>query len=572
MDSIGCLMKTAAWSVSKILATDQEEYWHTLQMYRIRRKVEAPRPKKVAIYGGTFDPFHIGHRKLLEDIKAELGVDEVIVAPNNVSPHKQGKFSAPKIIRYRIAKAALTGLDGISVTDFDLNRDGPSYTIDLVDHIRSQYMPGSKFYFVIGEDNVKDLDTWKNIDELQKKVSFVAYTRPGFQVTNPRVSVQRIERPAIDINATMIRQRVALGMPIEGFVLPQVEKIIHDNDLYLPEDIFTAANNEPIISLNRQPFKYDKPFVLVADAHGSLLVSFWKEEYAQAFQELTGKTFEEGLQWVEDNIVAQLVADTTHDVPFDEIVTMLARAVSLNNKNKTRDEIISAIKKSQKHYWSASMAKAIPGAIEALRAIKEMGIPIKIVSGTRDSKLVYQQLQNAGYGDLISQEDIYARDRQEELIKPDETKFTPREGTIKHIMDELPGHNLLLMDDWIEGASVAKHLNGTFIALPQGKGSEQKRNYYRLRAEGAAMEITDAKGFKRLVSLIKVLNAKRHDQVHNMVTKNVRMAMAQFNPTVGDLVDNFNRLSAKIEEAKSKQADLIVFPELAMTGYLPVTC
>jgi len=91
----------------------------------------------------------------------------------------------------------------------------------------------------------------------------VTYTRPGKYKTNPRVNVQRIERPGIDISATIIRQRVALGFPITGFVTPEVERIIQANDLYLPEDIFSSDNHDPIYSLNGQPFREDKRLFLL---------------------------------------------------------------------------------------------------------------------------------------------------------------------------------------------------------------------------------------------------------------------------------------------------------------------
>jgi len=550
------------------LATDREEYWHTLQMYRIRPKAEVPKAKRVAIIGGTFDPLHVAHRKMIEDVKEELGVDEVIVVPTNVSPHKQGKFSAPKDIRYRMAQAAVAGMSGVKVSDFDINREGPSYTIDLVDHIRSQYAQGSKFFFIIGDDNVEALDTWRDFKELERKVEFVTYTRPGHHVSNPRVSVQRLERPGIDISATMIRERIALGLPVTGFVSPQVEKIINENDLYLPEDIFTPDNHDPINSLNGKPFNENKPFVFIVDAHGTLLSASWKNEYALAFHELTGRSFEEGLQWVEDKIVRQMI-DTTRDVPFNEIVSMLGREIALNNIQRSPEMIIQAINDSRSLYWKPEMAQAMPGAIEMLSEIKKMGIPIKIVSGTRDSQLVYRQLQHAGFGDLILPEDVFAQDRQDEIPAAGQKEYTARERAINNIMDSFSGHRLLLLDDWVEGARIAGDLDGIFVGVPQGKGLEQKRNYNRIRAEGAAIEITDPKGFKRLTSLIKVLNARREDRERHMVIKKVRMAMAQFNPTVGDLLGNFNRMVQHIETAKSKQADIVVFPELAVTGYLP---
>ena len=545
---------------------DQEEYWHSLQLYRIRRKAETPKPKRIAIIGGTFDPLHIAHRKMIEDVKAELNVDEVIVVPTNVSPHKQGLYSAPKNIRYEMAKVAVAGLSGVKVSDFDVNRDGPSFTIDLVDHIRSQYVEGSKFFFVIGDDNIEKLDTWRNIDELTKKVNFVAYTRPGKRSGNSRINIQRIERPGIDISATLIRERVALGLPLTGFVSAAVERIIQESNLYLPEDIFSPNGHDPIYSLNGQAFKDDKPFVLVIDVHGTLLATTWKKEYALAFQHLTQKSFEEGLRWVENQIVQQML-ETTRDVPIEEIISMMSRELALNNITKSREEIRQEFLNSRQFYESPKEAKAMPGAIEAIKELRSRGVPIQIISGSRSSQIVYEQLQNAGYGELITQEDVFDKDRQDQT--PTMENYSARESTIKHIIEGFPGHRLVLLDDWMQGANITKRLDGIFVALPQGEGLEQKRNSNRLRAEGAALEIINPRGWERLVSLLKVLDERRKDQLKTMVEKKVRVSMAQFNPTVGDLVGNFDKISAILEEEKDKQSEIVVFPELSMTGYLP---
>ncbi|MBF0522969.1 MAG: NAD+ synthase [Candidatus Omnitrophica bacterium] len=550
--------------------TDQEEYYHTLQTYRIRIKKEAPKAKRIAIIGGTFDPLHVAHRKMIEDVKQELNVDEVIVVPTNVSPHKQGKFSAPKEIRYKIAQAAVAGMPGVKVSSFDIDREGPSYTIDLVNHIRAQYPEKSKFFFIIGDDNIEKLDTWKNIDELAQKVHFVTYTRPGQNKTNPRIKVERIERPGIDISATMIRQRVALGLPLTGFVSPEVEQIIAENELYMPEDIFPADKHDPIYSLNGQPFKDDKPFTVITDAHGTLLKPAWKEEYAHAFASLSGHTTKEGMQWIEKSIIAQMV-DTTRDVPFEEIVTLLHREISLLNIQKTREEIIEAISEARKYYENSVTLEAMPGAHEAIKNLKDLGIPIKVVT-SRDSGLIYQQLKNAGFGDVIELKDIFGRDRQDALpIKEEENNYTLRERMIKNLMEQSLGRRAIVLDDWIESARITKDLGGIFVALPQGedRSLEQKRNYNRLKGENAALEITNTLGWKRLVSLIKVLNSRREDKLRTMQTKNVRTALLQFNPTVGDMVDNYTRLAKAIDTAETKNVDLLVSPELAITGYLP---
>ncbi len=549
-------------------AADQEEYWHTLQMYRIRRKPEIASPKRVAIIGGTFDPLHIAHRKMIEDVKAELHVDEVVVVPANVSPHKLGQFMAPKEVRLDMVKAALKGMPGVKVSDFNVRQDGPSYTIDLVNHLEGQYPPNSKFFFVMGDDNVAKLDTWKDIDQLVKKVNFVTYTRPGHHAVNPRIKVARIERPGIDISATVIRRRVALGMPLTGFVAPEVEKIIDANGLYLPEDVFGADDHDPIVSLNGEPFKDDKPFTVLADAHGVLLKPTWKNELAQVFTSLSGGSMKEGLKWAEDNVIARMV-ETTRDIPVDEIVTMLVRELSLRNIQMTRPEVIAAMSKARGHFESVERAEPMPGALEALRALKEMGIPVRVITG-RASELVYEQLKHAGFADLIQPEDVFGKDRQDALpVTAEDRGYSPRERMIKVLSTSHSERRAIVLDDWVESARATREMDGIFVGLPQGTDREQKRNFNRLAAAGAALEITNAIGWERLVSLVKVLNARREDRLRSMETKNVRVAMAQFNPTVGDLTGNFNEISQRIAAAKDKHVDVIVFPELAVTGYFP---
>jgi len=186
--------------------------------------------KKIAIYGGTFDPIHHGHLIVAREALEKLGTDEVIFIPARVSPLRKTAPVATDEIRLLMLQAAIEKEPGFAVDDCELRRAPPSYTIDTVEQIRR--LKGlATIYCLIGEDNVGNLTNWRRFDDLEKLVRFVVLDRTGQQPSH----VYPVIRRKIDISATEIRKRVATGRSIRYFVPSAVEEIIRREKLYLEQ-------------------------------------------------------------------------------------------------------------------------------------------------------------------------------------------------------------------------------------------------------------------------------------------------------------------------------------------------
>ncbi len=184
---------------------------------------------RLALYGGTFDPVHHGHLLLARDALDELTLDRVIFIPSALSPHKLASNPAPSDLRLHMLAAALADEPGFAIDVGELTRPGPSFTIDTVERLRDAH-PGAQLYYLIGADNLRELHTWRRIDDLRRLVEFVVLGRGdtdaaphGFRVVGRRV----------DISATEIRQRVARGASIRYLVPEPVRSLIAAHHLYL---------------------------------------------------------------------------------------------------------------------------------------------------------------------------------------------------------------------------------------------------------------------------------------------------------------------------------------------------
>jgi len=183
--------------------------------------------KKIAIYGGTFDPVHHAHLILARQAIETLGLDKVILVPAAISPLKKAAPVANGEVRLAMLRAAIKGEPEFEVNECELLRPPPSYTIDTVEDIR-QREGDAAIYCLIGEDNVEQLSRWHRFVELEKMVRFVVLDRSGKE---PSHSYQLIHR-RIDISATEIRRRVAQNESIRYLVPDSVEEIIQREKLY----------------------------------------------------------------------------------------------------------------------------------------------------------------------------------------------------------------------------------------------------------------------------------------------------------------------------------------------------
>jgi nicotinate-nucleotide adenylyltransferase len=183
--------------------------------------------KKIAIYGGTFDPVHHAHLILAREAIETLCLEKVILVPAAISPLKKAAPVASGDVRLAMLRAAIKSQPEFDVDECELLRPPPSYTIDTVEEIRRRESDAS-IYCLIGEDNVQQLPRWHRFSDLDQMVRFVVLDRSGKQ---PSHSYQLIHR-RIDISATEIRRRVAQNESIRYLVPDSVEEIIQREKLY----------------------------------------------------------------------------------------------------------------------------------------------------------------------------------------------------------------------------------------------------------------------------------------------------------------------------------------------------
>ena len=182
--------------------------------------------RKIGIYGGTFDPIHHAHLILAREARELLQLEKVIFVPAAISPLKDAPV-APAETRLSMLRAAIETETGFAIDDCELRRPPPSYAIDTVEEIRKR-KGDTEIYYLIGEDNIPELEKWHRFAELQKLVHFVVLARTG---SRTEYSYEVIRRK-IDISATDIRNRVASGRSIRYLVPPSVEEIIRRHNLY----------------------------------------------------------------------------------------------------------------------------------------------------------------------------------------------------------------------------------------------------------------------------------------------------------------------------------------------------
>lgn len=195
---------------------------------------------RIGIFGGTFDPPHLGHLIVAQDAWQALRLDQLIFVPAAAPPHKRGRAITEATIRLGMLKAAVAGDPRFEVSDLELRRAGPSYTVDTLRELRGAN-PGAELYFLLGVDQFAGFPTWREPEEIARLAKLVVLTRggeaPDASVANGEVGAERfphllLEVTRIDLSATAIRARVAAGEPIRYLVPEEVAAIIRSEGLY----------------------------------------------------------------------------------------------------------------------------------------------------------------------------------------------------------------------------------------------------------------------------------------------------------------------------------------------------
>ena len=197
-----------------------------------------PSGERIGVFGGTFDPVHIGHLAAAVNVRHALRLDRVLVVVANIPWQKaDDRCVTGAEDRYAVVQAAVEGLAGIEASRLEIDRGGPSYTADTLHELDDRH-PGAELFLVVGSDVVGELHTWERADEVGRRATLVAVARPGVTVKPPPPSwtMEVVEVPALDVSSTDLRARVAAGRPIDVLVPAAAVHEIRERGLYARAD------------------------------------------------------------------------------------------------------------------------------------------------------------------------------------------------------------------------------------------------------------------------------------------------------------------------------------------------
>lgn len=190
------------------------------------------RPERIGVMGGTFDPIHHGHLVAASEVAQSFELDQVIFVPTG-QPWQKGEVTAAEH-RYLMTVIATASNPRFTVSRADIDRGGPTYTIDTLADIRLDH-PDAEIFFITGADAIAQILSWRNVEELWKLAHFVAVSRPGHDLSIsglPSRDVSLLEVPALAISSTDCRSRVNRGFPVWYLVPDGVVQYISKNHLY----------------------------------------------------------------------------------------------------------------------------------------------------------------------------------------------------------------------------------------------------------------------------------------------------------------------------------------------------
>jgi len=191
---------------------------------------------RVGIFGGTFDPIHLGHLLVAEVTRCLLSLDRVTFVPSRIPPHKVAVSTSAEA-RYRMVSLACEGNPYFGVSDHELHRDGPSYTIETLRAFREESPAATEHYLMIGADSARDFESWKAFEDLLEESTVVVMGRPGVPAEElpERIGarIQYVATPLIEISSSLVRRFVREGRSIRYMVTDPVEQFIRSERLYL---------------------------------------------------------------------------------------------------------------------------------------------------------------------------------------------------------------------------------------------------------------------------------------------------------------------------------------------------
>lgn len=221
--------------------------------------------RRLGLFGGTFNPIHLGHVQVVREVKAGFDLDKILIIPSALPPHKKLNSVVAAEDRLEMIRLAFSNDPTFVISDIELKRSGPSYTIDTVRHFKSISPENTKLYFILGMDAFWEIDTWKSYDDLFDLIPFIVMSRPisgenrtqsewkslnnylqstiskGYTFSVSQSSFIHIKKQPVcvfnvtpvDISSTTIRERIKEGRSIKQLVPEIIEEFIKAKGLYL---------------------------------------------------------------------------------------------------------------------------------------------------------------------------------------------------------------------------------------------------------------------------------------------------------------------------------------------------
>lgn len=198
-------------------------------------EIRTSKREKVGILGGTFNPPHLGHLLIADQVRDQLDLDKILFLPTAEPPHSSvSKQTIASDIRVDMLDLAIMDHPDFDMELYEVEKGGKNYTADTMEVLVDLY-PAVDFYFIIGGDMIADLPTWHNIDKLVDLVQFVGVNRPGYEAES-EYPIIMVDVPMTNINSTMIRQKIKNDCSIQYMVPKEVQKYIERKGLYQDDE------------------------------------------------------------------------------------------------------------------------------------------------------------------------------------------------------------------------------------------------------------------------------------------------------------------------------------------------
>lgn len=196
---------------------------------------------RIGVLGGTFDPPHIGHLAAAEEVRTQLHLERMLFVPAGTPPHKVGDPITPAHHRVEMIRRAVASNPHFFVSLIDVERPGPSYSVDTVRLLREKWDADTGIFFVIGMDMLADLPNWREPQRLVELCRLAVVNRPGYEVDMEKLEaaipglaekMERVAMPLLEISGTALRRRIRGGRTIRYYVPAEVEAYVQAQGLY----------------------------------------------------------------------------------------------------------------------------------------------------------------------------------------------------------------------------------------------------------------------------------------------------------------------------------------------------